>query len=270
MQFVAVGDVLIDVVCDRAPEPGQRVHGNTSLRAGGSAVNAALAAADAGADAMVCGRIGGDPAGDLIVATLETRGVRAELARDVELPTGVAVSFREGGVVADRGANASFSPSDVPARLQADALLVSGFALLQDGSRDAAQVALNRFEGAWSAVDLASPKLAAGAELDVGATVVLATAAEAKALTGLDPEPAARELAMVFAVACVKLGADGAIAVRGNDFERAGAVPVARRSPFGAGDAFAAVFLVSLAGGLDLGEALVRACAAGARAAGSA
>ena len=261
---------MVDVVCDRMPEPGARVHGRASVRAGGSAANAALAAsADKKANGCVVGRVGDDPAGDLVVATLEARGVAAQLARDAELPTGVTISLGD-AVVADRGANAAFSPSDVPTRLQADALLVSGFALLQDGSREAAQAALDRFEGAWSAVDLASPKLAAGAELDVGATVVLATAAEAKALTGLDPEPAARELAMVFAVACVKLGADGAIAVRGNDFERAGAVPVARRSPFGAGDAFAAVFLVSLAGGLDLGEALVRACAAGARAAGSA
>ncbi len=260
---------MVDVVCDRMPEPGARVHGRASLRAGGSAANAALAAAaDKKANGCVLGRVGDDPAGDLVVATLEARGVAAQLARDAELPTGVTISLGD-AVVADRGANAAFSPSDVPADLNADALLVSGFALFQEGSRDAARAALERFVGTWSAVDLASPQLAAGAELDLGANVVFATAAEAKAVTGLEPEAAARELAKRFTVACVKLGAEGAVAVQGNDVERATAPPVVRTSPFGAGDAFAAVFLVRLVGGDRLGAALEHACAAGARAAGS-
>ena len=269
MRFVAVGDVLVDVVCDRIPSHGQRVHGSTHLRAGGSAVNAAVTAADRGANATVVGRIGSDPAGELVLAALRARGVEAELARDPELPTGVAVSFPEGGVVASRGANARFSREDVPSRLQADALFVSGFALFQEGSREAARTALERFEGDWSAVDLSSPRLAAGAELDVGANAVFATAAEAEAVTGLEPEAAARALARRFAVACVKLGAEGALAARGDELERVRATPVARTSPFGAGDAFAAVFLVGLAGGDDLAAALTRACEAGARAAGS-
>jgi sugar/nucleoside kinase (ribokinase family) len=269
VRFIAVGDVMVDIVCDRLPERGARLHGGVFLRAGGSAVNAALAAAELGASADVIGRVGADAAGDVVVATLDARGINAHLARDKDVPTGVTVAFAD-AVIADRGANARLAHDDLPRKIEADALLVSGFALFQDGSRDAARAALDRFDGAWSGIDLSSPRLAAGAKLDVGANVVFATAAEAKAVTGLDPEAAAQELARRFTIACVKLGAEGAVAVRGNVVERAQAARVARTSPFGAGDAFAATFLVGLAGGHDLGAALERACAAGARAAGSA
>ena len=64
----------------------------------------------------------------------------------------------------------------------------------------------------------------------------------------------------------MKLGSEGALAARGDVVERGAAAPVERGSPFGAGDAFAAAFLVSLAGGDPLVRALERACEAGARA----
>jgi ribokinase len=254
---------MVDVLCERRPQPGERLHGRTVLRAGGSAVNAAVAAAEAGADASVFGRIGSDVAGDLVVASLAARGVTDHLARDAMLPTGVAVAFDD-AVVADRGANAALSPDDVPERLEADALLVSGFALFQTGSAEAARAALDRYRGEWAGVDLGSPRLAGDAELTFSANVLFATAEEAYAVTGADPEAAARELATQFEIVCVKLGADGALAVRGAQVERAAARPVVRASWFGAGDAFAAAFLVALAGGDDLREALSRGGSAAA------
>jgi 2-dehydro-3-deoxygluconokinase len=147
-------------------------------------------------------------------------------------------------------------------------LLVSGFALFQSGSADAARVALERFGGDWTAVDLASPALAAGADLDnvaKNANVLFATTEEAKAVTGSAPDEAARALASRFAVVCVKLGEEGALAAHGGRVERHDATPVVGGSPFGAGDAFAAAFLVSLARGDSVAQALERACEAGAR-----
>jgi sugar/nucleoside kinase (ribokinase family) len=237
VKVVTVGDVMVDVVSDRLPGAGERAHGSVRLRAGGSAVNAGLVARGLGADVQVVGRVGSDPAGDLIVSALEARGIDAHLGRDDELPTGTAVALRD-AVVADRGANARFSPEDLPSPLQGDALLVSGFALFQDGSREAAHAALERFDGNWTAVDLASPRLA---RLDFDARVVFATEEEAKAVSGLDER---------FEVVCLK-----------DDYG------VERTAPFGAGDAFAAAFLVAVAGGVDVGDALSRARDAGARAA---
>jgi sugar/nucleoside kinase (ribokinase family) len=237
VKLVTVGDVMVDVVGDRLPRRGERAHGSILLRAGGSAVNAALVAAGLGANATVVGRIGSDPAGDLVVATLDAEGVEPHLARDDELPTGVAIALPD-AVVASRGANARLSIDDLPTPLQGDALLVSGFALFQDGSREAASEALERFDGPWTAVDLAAPRLAS---LDFEARVVFATREEAEAVPGLEER---------YEIVCFK-----------DDYG------VARTSPFGAGDAFAAAFLVAAAKGADLDDARARARAAAATAA---
>lgn len=263
MKLTTVGDVMVDVITERLPEAGERAHGSVQLRAGGSAVNAALTAAELGAEAQVVGRIGADAAGDLVVAMLAAKGVDAWLARDAELPTGTAVALND-AVVADRGANARLAPDDIPATLSGEALLVSGFALFQDGSRDAARAALDRFDGRWAAVDLSSPRLAADADLAVNANVVFVTEGEAKAATGLGPEAASRALAKRFEIVCLKRE-DGALARRRDQVVDAAVSRVESTSPFGSGDAFAAAFLVGLATGADLGEALTGACAAGAR-----
>ena len=235
MRFVALGDVMVDVVADRLPASGERVHGRVRLRAGGSAVNAALVARSVGADAEVIGRVGTDACGDLVIAALEQSGIDVHLARDDELPTGVAVALRD-AVVAERGANARLSPDDLPSPLRGDALLVSGFALFQEGSAEAAQTALRRFDGPWTAVDLASPRLA---RLDFSARVVFATKEEAAAVPGL------RER---FEIVCMK-----------DDYG------VVRTSPFGAGDAFAAAFLMAIAGGAGVEDARLHARDAAAR-----
>jgi sugar/nucleoside kinase (ribokinase family) len=260
---------MVDVLCAELPPPGSRVHADVSIRAGGTAVNAAIAAAVAGAAATVIGRVGSDPSADLVSAELAAWGIAGQLTRDPDLSTGVAVALGS-GVVAHRGANARLAPEDIPRPLVADALFVSGFALLQRGSADAAEAALEQFAGRWAAVDTASSKLVADArpeELAANANVILTTANEALALTGADPEEAARGLASHFEIACVKLGEQGAIAVQGDRIEHAAANPVARGSAFGAGDAFAGALLVALARDDPLDRALELACEAGAGAA---
>jgi sugar/nucleoside kinase (ribokinase family) len=260
---------MVDVDCAELPVAGARVHADVAVRAGGSAVNAARAAASAGAAATVVGRIGSDPAGDLVLAQLEATGIAAQLARDPELSTGAAVAFPGPTVVASRGANARFGVDDVPAAIDGDALLVSGFALFQSGSADAAALAIERFTGPWIGIDVASPKLAivardAAIPAAGRAVIVFATAEEAEAMTERGVEEAAHELASRFSIVCIKLGEDGAVAAAGSDFERRSAEKSTRRSSFGAGDAFAGAFLVAVAEGTPLGRALELACDAGA------
>jgi len=274
VRFVAVGDVLVDVLSAEAPRREERIHAPVTIRAGGSAANAGVWAAALGASATVVGRVGSDPAGELVARVLAGRGIEANLARDSDVPTGVAVALGASTSIASPGASARLAPDDVPDPLDGDALLVSGFSLLQPSSAPGARTALERFAGRWAAVDLASPSLAAVAashleEMSAGANVVLATADEARAVTGFEPEEAARALGARFAVACVKLGEDGAVGVQGNQIEQAGIEPVVRRSAIGAGDAFAAALLVALAAGESLDRALHLACETGARSAAS-
>ena len=93
--------------------------------------------------------------------------------------------------------------------------------------------------------------------------VLLANAEEAHALTGLDGEEAALALGRRYRVACVKLGRAGAVATFDGTVARACAAPLESGDTLGAGDTFAAAFLLALAGGAELGGALDRACEAG-------
>ena len=274
VRFVAAGDVMIDVLSEEAPRMRERVHGQVRLRAGGSAPNAAVWAAALGARAIVVGRVGSDPSAELVARALGERGIELKLARDTDAATGIAIGLGARTSIAFPGASARLAPADVPDPLEGDALLVSGFTLLQSASAPGGRAALERFAGRWAAVDLASPRLAAAMadsleETLEGVNVVLATAEEARAVTGLEPEAAARTLGTRFRLACVKLGEGGAVAARGGEVVQAKTEPVVRRSSFGPGDAFAAAFLVALADGEPLERALDLACETGARSATS-
>jgi hypothetical protein len=236
VRFVALGDVMVDVVADRLPASGERVHGSVRVRAGGSAVNAALVARAVRADTQIVGRVGTDWGGDLVPATLEQSGIDVHLARDDELPTGVAVALSD-AVVAERARMPASRPTtsrrrcgEMPPRFR--------FRPVSEGSAEAAQTALRQFEGPWTAVDLVSPRLA---RRDFSARVVFATRHEAAAVPGLSER---------FEIVCMK-----------DDYG------VARTSPFGAGDAFAAAFLVAIAGGAGVDDARMHARDAAARAA---
>jgi sugar/nucleoside kinase (ribokinase family) len=65
-----------------AARAGTATHGSARLRAGGTAVNAALAAASIGARVLVVGRIGRDADGRLVTEALEAAGVAFRLAVD--------------------------------------------------------------------------------------------------------------------------------------------------------------------------------------------
>src|SRR5260221_12472681 len=96
------------------PVPGGRVHGRIELRPGGSAANAALAAARLGARAAVIGRVGADAAGRLVADALAAAGVEPLLALDEEAPPGCVVVVGGTPIVADPGASARLSPLELP------------------------------------------------------------------------------------------------------------------------------------------------------------
>ena len=265
LDLIAVGDVMLDGALP-APVAGGRVHGRIELRAGGSAANAALAAVRLGARAAVIGRVGVDAAGRLVADTLAAAGVEPLLARDPAARTGCVVVIGGMSVVADPGASVRLAPHDLPATLEARAVLVSGYSLLQAGPEAAARAALERSRTNWLAVDAGSARLVAAFGVDrfleatATAGVLLANAEEARTLTGLGADQAALTLARRYRVACVKLGRAGAIAASGEDVVRVEVQPVDQADTLGAGDAFAGGFLLSLSRGVDLASALRAGC----------
>ena len=123
--LIVVGEAMVDV---RAPavRPGQRSHGSISLRAGGTAVNAALAAASIGARVCVVGRVGDDGAGRLVRDALEAAGVECASSWTRSLPTGTFVEVGD-SIVADPGASAALTIDDIPRPLRASAVLLSPY-----------------------------------------------------------------------------------------------------------------------------------------------
>jgi sugar/nucleoside kinase (ribokinase family) len=280
MDLICVGDVMLDVRVDAGElARGGDVHGRVGLQPGGTSANAAVWAAASGARTCVHGRVGADLVGRLLRTELEVRGVEAALVEDLDAPSGTMLVVFEAGersMVADRGANARLVPADLPPALEAGAVLVSGYLLLQEGARDAGREAIRRARAEWIGVEAASWPLvdAVGREgfddLASGASVIFANEREARSLTAMEPLAAARALGERYRAACVKRGAEGAVLVLDGQVYEATPDAVEERDPTGAGDAFDGVLLASLARGVEPEEALQMACGAGASVAASA
>ena len=250
-RFVAVGEVMLDIAAEKLV-PGGIVHAPIRVRSGGSSVTAAVAAAAEGVEAAVVGRVGDDLAGRAVREALVAAGVEPLLQVDPELPTGTFFEAGAGTIVADRGANARLEIGP----LEADAVLVSGYFLFQSDGDPLAGI-----DAEWLAVDAGSSRL-----------VRLEPTARANALFVNDDELRAlggdvSALCKRFRLVCVKHGAAGATAYLEGAAEERRPPERAPVEQAGAGDAFAGVLLASLLLRRGLGDALERACAAGARAA---
>jgi sugar/nucleoside kinase (ribokinase family) len=219
--------------------------------------------------------VGDDLAGRLLVDALADRGVDPALTVDADAPSGtmlVVVESGERSMVADRGANALFTPDDLPSTLDAGAVLVSGYLLLQEPTTPAGLAAIERSTATFVGVEASSWPLieAFGAArflsdtTDAGANVVLLNEREAEILVGLSGTDAARALGERYRVACVKLGEKGAAMSFDGSLVEAVPEPVDEVDATGAGDAFDGVLLAALARGAEPRDALERACRVGA------
>jgi sugar/nucleoside kinase (ribokinase family) len=183
-------------------------------------------------------------------------------------------------MLSDPGANAALSPEDLPRDLfaQGGHLHLSGYTLINEGSREAGQAALEHARRAGMSVSVdcssAAPLERTGAEPFLewtqNAKLLFANAAQAKVLTGRDdPAAAAKVLTAWFPQVVIKLNAEGALWYTNSRSEpvRSPADPVERVvDGTGAGDAFTAGFLPPWLEGKPPAEAL----AAGNRLAGKA
>jgi ribokinase len=269
--LVCVGDLMVDVaVAAPALARGGDVAGSVRLGPGGSAANVAAWARAAGAGARLVAGRGDDLAGWLLAAALSERGIQLHPASPVPAATGAMLVVREAGersFVADPGANLHLDEQDVAGALAgAGAVFVSGYPLLRPATRPAAvAAAATGRRGVPAVVDAASwPLLTGGAGEPVLAAAalagtLLANRDEAATLAGRSgPEAAAARLATRVGTVVVKCGAAGVVVCTGS--RRPVSVPAPAAAAVdvtGAGDAFAAGYLLALAGGAEPAEAAV-------------
>ncbi|MBO0815984.1 MAG: sugar kinase [Actinobacteria bacterium] len=284
-RIVVVGDLMTDTVA-RAALPlvkGSDTPAAVTAHGGGSGANIAAWLAVDGAEVAFVGRRGADIAGRNRDMELMGYGVDARLVMDPERPTGTCVVMithkGDSTMLSDPGANAALSPDDLPQDLFTPGchLHMSGYTLLNEGSRPAAITAMNyaRQADMTISVDGASvaPLERVGAEpyleMTNGATLLFVNAAQAAMLTGReDPVQAARVLTAWYPQVAVKLGPDGALFANGR--------PEAIRAPAqvvehpvdgtGSGDAFCAGFLIPWLDNKPPVEALDSGCRLAARA----
>ena len=245
---------------------------------GGSAANQAAWLAHFGAEVDFVARVGAADV-EAEAARLRQAGVTPHLAADPDRPTGRLVALvdpsGERSFFTDRGANENLAAADIPKALVADATLIhlSGYSFFAPSPRAAVLDLMARAAGKPVSVDPASSEFLrevgpnAFLEWTRGAALLTPNADEAGVLAGsADPDIQCGRLSALYPLVVIKRGAQGCVAAEGARRWQVEAPPVEAVDATGAGDAFAAAFLAARLAGAEIGDALERAVAAGAKA----
>ncbi len=231
-----------------------------SIRAGGGAVNCAVAATAEGAQVELIGLLGNDTFAELITHRLAAANIATANIKTMPGRTGTVISL----VGADgrtkfysyRGVNAQ-AYGDLPPGLihENDWLYLSGYSFQDGGSRATAEKLLAA--GAKCALD-PSHQFARDFARKYRGTLrqvdlLLPNREEAHLMTGLaSPEKSSAALRDLGAkMVVVKLGADGCYIDNGSTAGYLPAEPALALDTTGAGDTFAGAFLAALLRGAD-------------------
>jgi sugar/nucleoside kinase (ribokinase family) len=255
MLVCTLGDLLLDVVVrlDGPLVPGDDVVAATHVGAGGQAANVAAWAVALGGRARFVGARGDDTPGRLVDADLAARGV--ELAGPVGGRTGVVVAVvsddRDRSMASDRGVAAELPAEALDAGWfqGCDWLHVSGYMLSgEPGAGTAAAAArMARASGARVSLDVASATLMRTVGVARFGERIAAVAPDLVFATS--PEHATLDGAAAAETVVVKRGDLGCRILAGGAPTDLPAVPATAVDATGAGDAFAAGYLV---GGAEL------------------
>jgi ribokinase len=241
-----LGDLLLDVIVrvDGPIAQDTDTYGRTRVGAGGQAANVAAWAVALGGRARFLGKRARDPVGRLVGEELRRHGV--ELAGpEEEAGTGTVVSLASADgsrtMLTDRGVAPDFRPEELDAAWLADVdwLHLPGYSLVAAPIRETALAAART--ASRVSVDLSSTAAitAAGVEpfratlAELTPEIVFGNEEEVELVGELGAETVA-----------VKRGARGALIRRGDVAEELVALPAPTVDSTGAGDAFAAGFLV--------------------------
>ena len=241
-----LGDLLLDVIV-RVEGPiaeDTDTYGRTRVGPGGQAANVAAWVAALGGRARFLGKRARDPAGRMLAEELRRRGVDVA-GPEEEAGTGTVVSLTHADgartMLTDRGVATAFDPGELdPSWLEGcEGLHVAGYSLVVSPLRETA-LAAARLSPRVS-VDLSSTAAveALGVErfrstlAELGPEIVFGTEPEMELVGELEA-----------GTVVVKRGALGALLRRDGSVEELAAEPVEVVDSTGAGDAFAAGFLV--------------------------
>lgn len=259
-RIFVLGDINLDLQADLPasfPIDGE-LRTNIEVQRGGAAANFAVAAVRAGVIAELVGCVGNDIVGKFLEQSLIKAGVITHLQHTYQ-PSGVLVSLRSNDVktmLCSRGANDMLKRSFIDPKwfVGIDHLHISGYSILSKSQSSAAKHAIEiaQSKGIRVSIDPPPANLIAsfGAKRFLSsikaAWCIFPNLAEAKVLTdNHDPQGMVSTLSAQFAVGALTMGSEGSIAWE--ERERSFKKPemVFDVDSTGAGDAFAAGFIVS-------------------------
>jgi ribokinase len=281
-KVAVVGSINMDLVV-RAPRfalAGETILGHTfNTIPGGKGANQAVAARRQGADVCMIGRVGSDAFGEIMSRNLEREGINTErLLGEKGESSGVALitvdDNGENTIIVVQGANGRLAVADIEAArkliAEADVLLMQleiPLPVVESAAQAAREGGVTVILNAAPARPLSPQLLSLVDYLVVNETEVLLLARDTSvANSTISPEEAARALQRIGARnVVITLGEQGALllSVNGSSVS-VPAFRVLTVDTTAAGDAFVGAFAVRLAAGVEPGEALRWANAAGA------
>ena len=276
-RIVVLGDLNLDIHAQLSETltPGDEIRDAVTVRPGGSAGTFARTAAQLGASVAFIGAVGDDLVGDLLEASLVRAGVTPNLRRTASA-SGVVLAMQqenERSMVCSRGANDGLTPEWVSETFQqgADHLHVSGYSLLSDAQRGAAKRAFSLANSCSMTISVDPPPASLIRVFDVDRFLALLPAglwlfpnrSEGRLLSGvLNDRVLIDVLSNRFPVGALTMGADGAIAWDGVARHLQTAKPLASVDTTGAGDIYAATFVIQFLESGDVKQANAEACRA--------
>ncbi|MGB2982781.1 MAG: carbohydrate kinase family protein [Candidatus Bipolaricaulia bacterium] len=275
-RIVVLGDLNLDVHAQHPNniEPGSEIRSVVRANPGGSAGTFARVAASEGASVTFFGCVGNDLIGDLLVRSLEQSGITPIVAR-ADAPSGTILALEQGSertMVCSRGANDGLTPESIDrsAFETADHLHVSGYAFLSPNQREAARRAIGLACAGTMTVSVDPPPASLIASFGPDAFLaeleevswLFPNFEEGRTLTDREnAEEIVGALAESFQRGAVTLGSSGALAWNGQDRDLHRPPEQVSGDSTGAGDAYAAAFVVSILGGRSISESNARGCA---------
>lgn len=264
--IVTIGDLVEDVVVvPSGPIAiGSDVASSITRRRGGSAPNVAAAIVAAGGHARFVGRVGDDALGDRLVAAVSAEGVEPAVQRGGHSGSVVVlVADGERSFLTDRGCSVALGPVDPAWVTDAAVVHLPAYCLVGGSIAQHAVAAARaaRSAGAQVSVDASSVSVIEELGADrlvaecvaLGCDVLLANEDEAAALGPVDDL-----LRSGIGIVVVKRGSDETLAYSATEAVTARPLPIRGRfDPTGAGDAFAAGFLLAHIDGATLHAAVV-------------
>lgn len=269
--IVVFGSINIDLVIqvDGLPRPGETVLSEAyELFPGGKGANTAVAAARAGADTLLFGKVGPDGFADPALAILREEGVGLDGVETSGRPTGCATIWVDSGgensIVVASGANLDARAAQVPdsvlgpdtlLALQMEVPVSENWAIIERAKAAGARIMLNLAPAGMVPVSVLR-----SVDYLVTNEVEAAMLAGELGLDAGQPTRVPRLLADRYGLTCiVTLGGAGAIAFGPDGGFSIPAMPIAPVDTTAAGDAFCGGLVAALDSGLDLPDALRRA-----------